>query len=83
MKLRTNVAMSREIENLSPVLYPIFDTAEAMGDDKCIVVTGNVVDGFVFYGPFEYENAAIDWAEGPGGLSCDWTIAVINHPWEA
>jgi hypothetical protein len=28
-----------------------------------IVVAGNAVDGLAFYGPFDYSDVALDWAQ--------------------
>ena len=36
-----------------------------MGVPKiCIVIAGNPLDGYTYYGPFTDETAAVAWAEG-------------------
>jgi hypothetical protein len=43
-----------------------------------IIVAGNPVDGFEFYGPFESEEDAAAWAEH--GQPGDWWIARVHTP---
>lgn len=51
-----------------------------------VVVAGNVVDGFVFHGPFPYAEDANYWAdlesETAHGLlhGVDWTVAKLRKP---
>ena len=45
-----------------------------------IVVTGNPVDGFVFYGPWDNSDAAVDGAEDMR-LAGDWWIAPLADPY--
>lgn len=41
-----------------------------------IIVEGNPVDGFVFHGPFEDSDAAVEWAtNNPLG---DWWLANLQ-----
>jgi len=41
-----------------------------------VVVTGNIVDGFTFYGPFPDADEAAQWAERElRGL--DWVAAIL------
>jgi len=42
-----------------------------------IVVLGNPVDGFTFWGPFRNVEDAIDWAER-SVLTTSWWIADLN-----
>ena len=38
------------------------------------MITGNPLDGFVFHGPFDNRDDAIEWGEMDGG---DWWIAPL------
>lgn len=52
------------------------------GNAKDIVVTGNTVDGFQFFGPFLDSDAAVSWAE----KNCqgeDWLLADLEEPDDA
>jgi hypothetical protein len=44
--------------------------------DKYIVVVGDPVDGFEFYGPFNTEPEAIEWAGE--NLNGDWWTASLS-----
>lgn len=44
-----------------------------------IVITGNPVDGFQYYGRFSDEPAAIDWADENLSEE-DWWIAELINP---
>lgn len=44
-----------------------------------ILIVGNLVDGFTFYGPFATSFEAIDWAE-KAGLKEDWRIVCLVKP---
>jgi hypothetical protein len=44
-----------------------------------IVVTGNPVDGCVFFGPFQSDDLALAWAEKHMGAYEFW-VAPINVP---
>lgn len=42
-----------------PSREPLSEAEEARNDERCIVVTGNLSEGFRFYGPFEtFDDAA-------------------------
>ena len=45
-----------------------------------IVVTGNPVDGFTFYGPFPSGQEAVEWADNAGRGDCDtdWWVAPLT-----
>ena len=43
-----------------------------------IVITGNPVDGFIFYGPFKSSEDAIDYGEND--VFGEWWIAEIEEP---
>lgn len=54
-------------------------TREENVAEKQIVITGNPVDGFFFYGPFDSAEAAISWAEVEHqGQS--WWVAPMGLP---
>lgn len=44
-----------------------------------IVITGNPVQGFFFYGPFQSETEAVDWAEREQS-DFEWWIAPLQEP---
>ena len=43
-----------------------------------IVITGNPVDGFEYYGPFDSPSQAGDWAEDL--LQQDWWATIVESP---
>ena len=43
-----------------------------------LVIFGNPVDGFRFYGPFKGVDEAIKWAENQG--SADWWLGEVTEP---
>ena len=45
-----------------------------------IVGSGNPVNGFQFYGPFEGHEAALDWVDL--NLDSDWWIVELENPEE-
>lgn len=49
-------------------------------DDKWIVIAGNVIDGFRFFGPFEAQDIAEDYADVY--LDADWNVTTIKAPSE-
>jgi hypothetical protein len=48
-------------------------------ETQWILITGNVVDGLVFYGPFDDSEAAIDFGEDLNDVD-NWTIAEVIKP---
>lgn len=46
-------------------------------EDQFIIVTGNPIHGFEFFGPFPYEVAAIEWAERKFD-DREWWTAFVN-----
>lgn len=46
--------------------------------DKWIAITGNPVDGFSYYGPFENHEGAITFAE-KSNFDGDWWIALLHN----
>ena len=42
-----------------------------------IVIVGNPVDGFSFYGSFDTESEATDWAGDEYGSMNDWWVAEV------
>ena len=51
----------------------------AMPEEKKLVITGNPVDGFFYYGPFDSAEEAIEWASVQHDTQ-DWWIAPLNEP---
>lgn len=43
---------------------------------QTIVITGNPISGFAFYGPWSERGDAIDWAQAE--VEADWWIASLN-----
>jgi hypothetical protein len=43
----------------------------------CVVLVGNIVDGFRVFGPFKTTDHALEWTESAGGLM-DWAIAPLE-----
>jgi hypothetical protein len=43
-----------------------------------LVISGNLKDGFEFYGPFRFVAVATQWAET--NLKSDWWIAKLERP---
>lgn len=50
-----------------------------ISDRPTLVITGNPVDGFFYYGPFDNAGAAIEWAERNQDGQ-DWWIAPLANP---
>lgn len=44
-----------------------------------IVITGNVIDGCAFVGPFDDYDSALKWAEDLPPVD-DWHVAALDHP---
>jgi hypothetical protein len=42
-----------------------------------IVTCGDLADGFVFHGPFDTHDEALEWAEKQRSLA-DWCIVFLN-----
>lgn len=50
-------------------------------NDIRIVVSGNIFEGFRFYGPFDdFEDACLF---GEGVAELDWYVATLEHPVDA
>ena len=47
---------------------------------KAIIITGNAVEGFEFYGPFETELEAIEWANQDAHLDETWCVGKVHSP---
>jgi hypothetical protein len=47
---------------------------------KWIVVTGNLVDGFEFHGPFYSEEDAAEWAYDY--CMNEWKLVKLSNPWQ-
>lgn len=47
---------------------------------QALLITGNIVDGMEFIGPFEDEEAAVEYAEGPLNTDTNnqWNTAVLQ-----
>jgi hypothetical protein len=43
-----------------------------------IVIFGNVVDGYSFYGPFKTSDEALDYARSLDEGDCHWEIAKLK-----
>ena len=43
-----------------------------------VLLTGNPVDGLIFYGPFESAEHAADWAEGNCKNEEWWTADLVS-----
>jgi len=51
-----------------------------MNNDKSILVTGNLSDGFEFFGPFESFEEADEYSYGLNqGIGNSW-VATLNNP---
>lgn len=51
------------------------------GTKMAIIVTGNPVDGFEFYGPFSTPHEAVEFANNDAHLDDSWHVADL-HPVE-
>jgi hypothetical protein len=49
---------------------------------KAIIITGNPVEGFEFYWPFETELEAIEWANQDAHLDETWRVGKVHPPKE-
>lgn len=49
--------------------------------DQMIVVTGDPISGFQFFGPFPCETDAVDWADRQFN-DREWWVAVVSNPTE-
>ena len=47
---------------------------------KHIIIVGNPVEGYEFYGPFESPNDAIKFHDEELGYTDHWKIAKLNAP---
>ena len=47
--------------------------------DEIIVVRGNPIDGLEFFGPFDSEDDATEWADNHRD-SRDWWVAYVTKP---
>ena len=47
-------------------------------NEQHIVITGNPVDGYRYYGPYESHDAAVQAANGSLRLDIDWWIASLH-----
>lgn len=45
-----------------------------------IIVTGNPVDGFEFFGPFDDEVAAAEWADKNDDGMPYWWVSYLSNP---
>jgi len=45
-----------------------------------IVATGNPFDGIEIWGPFDTNDAAIEWATANGGDYEDWNVVEVTNP---
>lgn len=43
-----------------------------------IVIIGNPIDGFEYYGPFDTHQQAADWGEDL--VSGDWWVTIVESP---
>lgn len=54
---------------------------EEKEEDRVIIVAGNPIDGFEFFGPFGCETDAIDWADAAFD-DREWWTGYVNNPKE-
>lgn len=47
---------------------------------RVIAITGNVVDGLQFWGPFTSADDLYDWVYHSGLDDAEWTSAVLEEP---
>lgn len=57
------------------------DAYYADSTPRSIVVTGNIIDGLNFYGPFANATDADDWAT-INLRTIDWHVVTLHHPTE-
>lgn len=55
-----------------------FATNEIPGSRQAIIITGNPVSGFEFYGPFSSEAEAVEWGNGDPHLDESWCVAPLE-----
>ena len=51
-----------------------------MSKTQYIIIGSNVIDGLTFWGPFDSDRSAIDWADVQGHDFGPWQLGTVNSP---
>ncbi len=60
----------------SKILGVNIDTT--FSEETSLIISGNLFDGFNFFGPFSDHESAIEWAEKT--VSGEWLVATLHVP---